>query len=53
MIGENRLKSDRGDSRCLAELARLGALPSSYMPEGWVARVGELVRRRAFLVEQG
>ncbi|GBC71833.1 hypothetical protein HRbin02_01621 [Candidatus Calditenuaceae archaeon HR02] len=29
---------------CLAELARLGALPSSYIPEGGVARVRELRR---------
>ncbi|MEM0348952.1 MAG: transposase [Candidatus Caldarchaeum sp.] len=50
LIAENRLKSDRSDSRSLAELARLGALPRSYIPEGDVARVRELVRRRAFLV---
>ena len=50
LIAENRLKSDRRDSECLAELARLGALPSSYVPEGEVARMRELVRRRAFLV---
>ncbi|GBC71539.1 hypothetical protein HRbin02_01324 [Candidatus Calditenuaceae archaeon HR02] len=39
MIAENRLKSDRRDSKCL-----------SYIPEGEIARVRELVRRRASLV---
>lgn len=39
LIAENRLKGDRKDSRCLAELARLGALPSSYIPEGEIARM--------------
>ncbi|GBC72013.1 hypothetical protein HRbin02_01802 [Candidatus Calditenuaceae archaeon HR02] len=48
LIAENRLKSDRSDSKCLAELARLGALPMSYIPEGEIARVRELVRRRAY-----
>ncbi|GBC70408.1 hypothetical protein HRbin02_00175 [Candidatus Calditenuaceae archaeon HR02] len=34
LIAENRLKGGGRDSKCLAELARLGALPSSYIPEG-------------------
>ncbi|GBC68578.1 hypothetical protein HRbin01_00261 [archaeon HR01] len=50
LIAENRLKGDGSDSKCLAELARLGALPSSYIPAGDVAGMRELVRRRAFLV---
>jgi len=50
LIAENRLKNDRSDSMCLAELARLDALPTSYIPPDDVAVVRELVRRRAFLV---
>ena len=32
LIAESRIKTDRIDARALAELLRLDALPSSYMP---------------------
>ena len=51
-IAEARIKSDRVDSRAIAELARLDALPQSYMPPPEIAVLREKVRRRAFLVRQ-
>jgi len=42
LIAEDRLKNDRGDSMCLAELAGLDALPTSYIPTDEVA----VVRRK-------
>jgi transposase len=39
-IAEARIKSDRVDSKVIAELARLGSLPLAYVPS------------RAFLVRQ-
>jgi transposase len=49
-IAEARIKSDRVDSKALAELLRLDSLPESYMPPPEVAMLREKVRRRAFLV---
>jgi len=51
-IAEAKIKSDRVDSRAIAELARLDALPLAYMPEKEVSVLREQVRRRAFLVRQ-
>jgi len=51
-IAEARIKSDRVDSRAIAELVRLDALPQSYMPPPDIAVLREKVRRRAFLVRQ-
>ena len=51
-IAEARIKSDRVDSRAIAELVRLDALPKSYMPPPEVAALREKVRRRAFLVRE-
>jgi len=51
-IAEARIKSDRVDSRALAELLRLDSLPESYIPPREIAEVRERVRRRAFLVRQ-
>lgn len=51
-IAEARIKSDRVDSRAIAELVRLDALPSSYVPPPEIAELREKVRRRAFLVRE-
>ena len=51
-IAEARIKSDRVDSRALAELLRLDSLPESYIPPREIAETREKVRRRAFLVRQ-
>jgi transposase len=51
-IAEARIKSDRVDSKAIAELVRLDALPQSYMPPPEIAALREKVRRRAFLVRE-
>ena len=51
-IAEARIKTDRVDSRALAELLRLNSLPRSYMPPPYIAELRKKVRRRAFLVRQ-
>jgi len=51
-IAEARIKSDKVDSRAIAELVRLDALPKSYMPPPEIAVLREKVRRRAFLVRE-
>ena len=48
-IAEAKIKSDRVDSKVIAELTRLDALPLAYMPEKEIANLREQVRRRAFL----
>jgi transposase len=50
LIAESRIKTDRVDSWAVTELARLDALPLSYMPPDDIAVLREKVRRRAFLV---
>ena len=50
LIAESRIKTDRVDSWAITELARLDALPLSYMPPDDIAALREKVRRRAFLV---
>jgi transposase len=49
-IAEARIKSDKVDSKAIAELVRLDALPQSYMPPPEIAALREKVRR--FLVRQ-
>ena len=49
-IAEARIKTDRVDSKTLAELLRLNSLPESYIPPSYIAQLREKVRRRAFLV---
>jgi transposase len=51
-IAEAKIKSDRVDSKAIAELVRLDALPSAYMPPKGIADLREKVRRRAFLVRE-
>jgi transposase len=51
-IAEAKIKSDRVDSKAIAELVRLDALPLAYMPDTETAMLREKVRRRAFLVRQ-
>jgi len=50
LIAESRIKTDRIDSWAITELARLDALPLSYIPPDNIAALREKVRRRAFLV---
>ena len=52
LIAEARIKSDRVNSRALAELLRLDSLPTSYIPPRDIAAIREKVRRRAFMVRQ-
>jgi transposase len=49
---EARTKSDRVDSKIIAELARLDALPLAYVPSKETSDLREKVRRRAFLVRE-
>jgi len=51
-IAEAKIKSDRIDSKAIAELARLDALPLAYMPDQETAMLREKIRRRAFLVRE-
>jgi len=51
-IAEAKIKSDRVDSKVIAELARLDALPLAYMPDKETSMLREQVRRRAFLVRE-
>ena len=51
-IAEAKIKSDRVDSKAIAELVRLDALPLAYMPDRETALLREKVRRRAFLVRE-
>ena len=51
-IADARIKSDRVDSKALAELLRLNSLPESYMPPPEIAQLREKVRKRAFLVRE-
>ena len=40
-IAEARIKTDRVDSRALAELLRLNSLPESYVPPTYIAELRE------------
>ena len=51
-IAEAKIKSDRVDSKAIAELVRLDALPQAYMPDQETAMLREKIRRRAFLVRE-
>jgi transposase len=51
-IVEAKIKSDRVDSKAIAELVRLDALPLVYVPNEEIAVLREKVRRRAFLVRE-
>jgi len=51
-IAEAKIKSDRVDSKAIAELVRLDALPKAYMPDQETAILREKIRRRAFLVRE-
>ena len=44
-IAEAKIKSDRVDSKAIAELIRLDALPLAYFPIGENAKLREKVRR--------
>jgi len=49
-IAKARIKSDRVDSKALAELLRLDSLPERIIPPEELAELREKFRRRAFLV---
>jgi transposase len=51
-IAEARIKCDRVDSKAIAELLRLDALPPAYMPDEETSALREKIRRRAFLVRE-
>ena len=51
-IAEAKIKNDRVDSKAIAELVRLDALPKAYMPDEDTAILREKIRRRAFLVRE-
>jgi len=52
LIGHSMQKSDRLDAKQLAKLARLEAVPESYVPSPQLRDCRELVRGRHALVEQ-
>lgn len=49
VIAEAQIKTDKTDSKALAQLLRLGYLPTSYIPEKEIRDLRELVRDRARL----
>ena len=51
-IAEAKIKSDHVDSKAVAELVRLDALPPAYIPDEQTAMLREKVRRRAFLARE-
>ena len=51
-IAEAKIKSDRVDSKTIAELARLDALPLAHMPDKEISMLRAQVRCRAFLVRE-
>jgi hypothetical protein len=51
-IAEAKIKSDCVDSKAIAELVRLDALPQAYMPDQETAMLREKIRRRVFLVRE-
>jgi len=52
LIAEAKIKSDRVDSKAIAQLLRMDWLPLSYVPDVATAGLREKVRRRAFLVRE-
>ena len=52
LIAEAKIKSDRVDSKAIAQLLRMDWLPLSYVPDEVTGSLREKVRRRAFLVRE-
>jgi transposase len=52
LIAEAKIKSDRVDSKAIAQLFRMDWLPLSYVPVEDTGALREKVRRRAFLVRE-
>ena len=52
LIAEAKIKSDRVDSKAIAQLLRMDWLPLSYVPDDVTEALREKVRRRAFLVRE-
>jgi transposase len=52
LIAEAKIKSDRVDSKAIAQLLRMDWLPLSYVPDEVTGALREKVRRRAFLVRE-
>lgn len=52
LIAEAKIKSDRVDSKAIAQLLRKDWLPLSYVPDEVTGALREKVRRRTFLVRE-
>lgn len=52
LIAEAKIKSDRVDSKAIAQLLRMDWLPLSCVPDDATGALREKVRRRAFLVRE-
>jgi transposase len=52
VISEASLKSDKVDSLALAQLLRLKAVPVAFAPDGPIRELRQIVRDRAFYLEQ-
>jgi transposase len=52
LIAEAKIKSDKVDSKAIAQLLRMDWLPLSYVPDEDTSALREKVRRRAFLVRE-
>jgi len=52
LIAEAKIKSDRVDSKAIAQLLRMDWLPLSYVPDDVTGALREKVRRRAFLFRE-
>jgi len=50
LIAEARIKTDKVDSKILADLLRLDYLPSCYVPDQETRQRRELLRHRAYLI---
>lgn len=51
VIAESTVKTDKVDARVIAELLRVGYLPTCYVPPAEVRQLRELLRQRALVVE--
>jgi len=51
VIAESTVKTDKVDARVIAELLRVGYLPTCYVPSPEVRQLRELLRQRAFVVK--
>ncbi len=52
VIAESKSKTDKYDSRMLAELLRVNFLPESWIPTGEIRQLRELIHQRYHLIKQ-